>query len=245
MGRFVLHLLLLLFGAFLAGIFIKHAVDAQNYLDKSVFAAKLVDFDFAAYAFGLVAVAVSLSGVYVSIVPDSCIGQLKARAAAHLTPAPFDDWRSIRNYTAPSNPDRPPQIKGLYVLAVWNTIGKQERRKLLEDDGLDQAEAWFNKKLEWFDNQRDRLLAVVLGSAISISYLFVPLIYPFFDASSNFALLVVIYILCLLDVIVCAGLFWFRMTFVKEFDSVAKQWHPICENYLARIVIAPNASKME
>ena len=197
------------------------------------------DFDFSGYAFGLVAVAVSFSGVYVSIVPESCIGQLKNRIAVHLIPSPFSDWKDIRDQCDPKNPTRTPTIKILYVLAVWGTIGRNERRDLLQSDGLDQSDYWFNRRLEWFEKQSDRLLAVTLGAAISILYLLVPISYPFLDANAGFSLIVTIYLLCMVDVMACAILFWIRHSFVRTFNDRAKQWQPFCENYLAQLVRAP------
>lgn len=201
--------------------------------------SKVGEFDFAGYAFGLVAVAVSFSGVYVSIVPESCIAQFKARISAHLIPAPFSDWKNVSDQCHPDEVFRTAQIKQLYVLSIWGSIGRERRRELLEADGLDQSESWFNKRLDWFERQSDRLLAVTLGAAISLLYLAVPITYPFLPVPAAFALLATIYVLCVADVITCALLFWFRQAFVADFDDKAKHWRPTCEAYLAGKVRPP------
>ena len=240
MGRFFLYLAVVSFCCFVAGLITFAIVSTHHLLGSGAIAS--AEFDFPGYAFGLVAVAVSFSGVYVSIVPESCIGQLKNRAAAHLIPSPFSEWKNIRDQCDPKNPARTATVKILYVLAIWGTIGRNERRDLLQSDGLDQSDYWFNKRLEWFEKQSDRLLAVTVGAVISLLYLAVPIFYPFATKEAGFSLLVVLYVTCLADVLICAVLFWVRHAFVQNFNDKAKQWQPFCENYLAQLVRAPTSA---
>ena len=203
---------------------------------------KLADFDFAGYAFGLVAVAVSFSAAYISIVPESCIGQLKKCVEVHLIPAPFGDWREVRDRCHPnketSGLKRSARVKTLYVLAIWGTIGRAMREEQLGPDGIDETEPWLNKRFELFENQTDRLLAVTLGAAISVIYLAVPLTFPFVPVHVGFAMLATLYVLCLADVLACAFMFYQRYDFVRRFDDAARSWVEGCETYLANLAQA-------
>src|ERR1700726_869981 len=72
-----------------------YIIESRGSYVNSTATTKFFDFDFAGYCFGLVAVAVSCAGVYLSLVVDRASDLLMRMVEVHLMPDPFADRKTL------------------------------------------------------------------------------------------------------------------------------------------------------
>lgn len=197
------------------------------------------EFDFSSYAFGIVAVAVSFAGVYISIVPDKCNDQLLNILTVHLTPDPFSDLADLERKCHPDQVvvgyTRTEGLKGAYALVVlkrWVSLDETTRDKCLGTHGISSVRSWLGSGYRFLESQSDRLIITTLGTSVSVLYVFIPAAYYFHSEKLAASLIAVIYLLCITEMLLCAFLYTFRHLFVRIFEDRMSSWKEQINNHL-------------
>ncbi|MDX7951436.1 hypothetical protein P7D22_09670 [Lichenihabitans sp. Uapishka_5] len=214
---------------------------SKSYADATTIKS-FAEFDFSSYAFGIVAVAVSFAGVYVSVVPDRCSDQIAKLLQVHLTPDPFQDLGEIESKCHPKQGVQgyiqTEGVKSTYALVVlsrWVSLEPSVRKTLLGVDGISSNRRWLGTAFEFFQSQRDRFFVTVLGACTSVLYASVPIAYWLNSERLAVAVLKVVYLLCLIEMICCAVLYLIRISFLGVFEDRMAPWRNEIRNHLLLI----------
>lgn len=200
---------------------------------------KYIDFDFAGYCFGLVAVAVSCAGVYISLVVRPISADLIKRVETHLMPKPFSSATVAEDICSPAaeitNVLRGPEIKIIYAvvrLAKWATLEDNEKLQLLGPEGLNAGRLGFGRGFAKYEEQWDRRLVIVVAVVMCVIYATIPFIYLSSFLSVLISILWTLYFFSLVEAVVCACFFWRRSRYLNEFEKHLGGWRINIDHYI-------------
>jgi len=205
---------------------------------------KFFEFDFAGYAFGLVAVAVSAAGVYVSMVTNRVSDEMMRVIELHYVPDPFLDRKLIEDRCAPGEAGnagrlrRTAHVKVIYAitqLLKWPTLEEDERKRLLGHEGLDAEKLNLAKPFPRLQEQFDRKLVLQFAIIIAVVYATIPFLYFFVKGEIVVTVLFTLYILCIVEIVLCAALFYRRSRFLSLFEIRVGAWREDIAIYLAAL----------
>lgn len=205
---------------------------------------KFFEFDFAGYSFGLVAVAVSAAGVYVSIVTDRISDQMMRVIELHFVPNPFQERKLIEEHCAPEDTDngkvhRTAHVKVIWAitqLVKWPTLEDEKKKDLLGTEGLDAEKLGLAKPFPKLQDQFDRKLVLQFAIIIAAIYATIPFLYFFVNGRIVVTVLFTLYVLCIAEIVLCSALFYKRSRFMALFEMRVGSWRPDVENYLVRLL---------
>jgi hypothetical protein len=204
---------------------------------------KFFEFDFAAYCFGLVAIAVSCAGVYISLVIDRSSDQLMRLVELHLMPDPFADRKTLEELCKPrsysTNVERTDKVKVIYAISQlprWKTMEPQEQAELTGPNGLDAERLGNGKRFRRFQEQLDRKWVLHGAIIISTLYATVPFLYYFAPGRVVVTELFTTYICCIAEIVLCAILFWRRSHFFSHYESRMSSWKADLKNFIVMTV---------
>jgi hypothetical protein len=200
---------------------------------------KYIEFDFAGYCFGLVAVAVSSAGVYFSLVVQPLSADMLKRIELHLMPKPFKSGEVAESICRPV-PDLPavergPEIKIIHAairLARWATLEENDKKELLGPEGLNAGKLNFARGVATFEEQWDRQIVSVIATVICVIYVAVPFLYIASLVVLLISLLWSLYFLAILEAVVCASLYWRRWSYLAEFEKHLGGWAVNIDHYI-------------
>jgi len=216
----------------------------KDYFSASpVLTTKYIDFDFAGYCFGIIAVAVSGAGVYISLVVRPLSAEMVERIETHLMPEPFKSVELAEKTCAPQNDlptlTRGPEVKVIYAairLAKWATLEDDEKQKLMGPEGLNAGNLGFGKGFSKYESLWDRQLVFVIALLISIVYAVVPWIYLFSTkAILAIAVLWSLYVMAIIEAVVCACLYWRRAKYLNHFEQLLGGWSVNIGHYIVAL----------
>ena len=197
------------------------------------------DFDFASYSFGLVAVALSFAGIYISIILEECSEQLYRLLNVHFVPFPFDDMRALEKACHPTTttPGLAPTpglrcAHAIVCLRKWSALSIDAKRNLLSLEGLSAGRGWFGPVFSYFQSGRDRLLVASVGVSTAFIYVALPIAYWFDLEVVAAAMLVSIYVMCVIEIALCSGLYFAKWFFISGVNSEMPKWAPEMANSL-------------
>jgi hypothetical protein len=201
---------------------------------------KYIDFDFAGYCFGIIAVAVSGAGVYISLVVRPLSVEMVERIETHLMPVPFHSVELAEKTCAPQDHlqgfHRGPEVKIIYAairLSKWVTLEDDEKLKLMGPEGLDAGKLGFGKGFSKYEALWDRQLVFVIALLICIVYGAVPWIYLFSkQAILAIAVLWTLYVMAIVEAAVCACLYWKRANYLQSFERHLGGWSINIEHHI-------------
>ncbi|MEA2841697.1 MAG: hypothetical protein QOF41_3027 [Methylobacteriaceae bacterium] len=202
--------------------------------------SRFADFDFAGYIFGMVAVAVSSAGVYVTLFTERATDQMMKLVEMHLIPDPFSDSKIAQHYCDPKLNDgnsvqRSAPIRviySLYKLRTWVGMNPEQRAKLLGEEGLDADALGIGKQFPKLQEHVDKKLVFSIAVIISLLYATLPLFYLAKDNKIVFTVLIVLNIMCVVEIAICAICYFYRTRFFSNFEARLGSWRPDIANYL-------------
>jgi hypothetical protein len=222
---------------------VHYLIESQGYFPSSTPNTKFFEFDFAGYCFGLVAVAVSCAGVYLSLVVDRASDLLMRMVEIHLMPDPFGDRKTLEEICRPQiitiPLERTDKVKVTYAISQlprWKTLDQTERLNLTGREGLDAERLSNGRRFRWYQNQHDRIAVLLFAIVISVLYAVVPFLYGLASGQAIVAQLFTIYILCFLEIGLCTFLFWRRDQFLSNFEVRMSSWRPDLKMFMLMVV---------
>ena len=197
------------------------------------------EFDFSSYAFGLVAVALSFAGIYISIILESCNDQLYRLLTVHFIPIPFQDVSDLEKACHPSATVQGIArtsgiccVHAIVGLKKWSALSKLNKAELLGPSGLGAGRSWFGPLFSFFQSGRDRLIVASIGISTSLVYVALPAAYWMSYETLSVAMLSAMYVMCVLEILVCASLYLLKWFFISGVEKEMPKWHPEISNTL-------------
>lgn len=211
------------------------------------------EFDFSAYSFGIIAVAVTFAGVYISIVPDRCSDQIMKIVELHYIPHLFNDIGRLETTCKPEQDNgstrRTDGVKVLYAVSQlirWASLDDADRDKHTGSEGLGTGRSWLGKGFLLFQYQTDRLVIATVGIVISIIYVLAPIAYWIDSEKIAVGMLYTVYICSIVEMLLCAFFYAIRYGYISHFEQRVVSFEGEISNFLTMVTKAkvPNAGSI-